>query len=250
VPLRLGIDDLDRRAALASEHPGDDPAIFQHDGVDAEIAFDAAAGIEDMDQQFMLWMNRHAGQVGADSLAFAECMWHFAHCFLNTSLPAATSPLRSTSASNSWITFSRSGFGRPPAQCQQRLGSLTDLRIGMDVQCLLFVERQIGQLHGASFDGVEIGERGRGSAEQHFGRGRAGGRAQGAHAFHQLRPRLGDWLPDRADRMRVARSEVVLGVNNASDLAADFVGLRPELDQLADRVGPRLHRRDSRRPPP
>ena len=43
-----------------------------------------------------------------------ECVWHLAHSFLKTSLPREASPPFRTIGESAWMTFSRSGSGRPP----------------------------------------------------------------------------------------------------------------------------------------
>jgi hypothetical protein len=71
VTLRFGVDDFDSGLAFAGQHPGDDAAVGEHRRVHTEIPFDAAAGIEDVNQKLVLGMDRHACQVGADPLALA-----------------------------------------------------------------------------------------------------------------------------------------------------------------------------------
>ena len=50
-----------------------------------------------------------------------ECVWHLAHSFLKTSLPREASPPFRTTGDRAWMTFSRSGSGRPPPLASRAL---------------------------------------------------------------------------------------------------------------------------------
>ena len=70
-------------------------------------------------------------------------MWHLAHWFLKTTLPAAASPFSFVSGSSSSSTFCRSGVGSPPPFGQQLLRPPADGLVGVVGQGLLLVERQV-----------------------------------------------------------------------------------------------------------
>ena len=69
--LALGVDDFDRRLRFRSEHSVNDNSIQRKNGVTAVVAFYTATWIEDVSQEFNLWMNGHAGQIRANFLTLA-----------------------------------------------------------------------------------------------------------------------------------------------------------------------------------
>ena len=71
MPLALGIDEFDRRLALAGEKAVDHAAVFGGDGVGAVVALDGTVRVEDVNQQLLRRMDRHARQLRADLAAFA-----------------------------------------------------------------------------------------------------------------------------------------------------------------------------------
>ena len=63
------------------------PSCSRHH-VDAVVALDAAAGVDDVDEQMVLGVDGHAGQVGADLGRPRRCGCGTGqHCFLKTTLP-------------------------------------------------------------------------------------------------------------------------------------------------------------------
>ena len=72
VPLPLGVDQLDGGLGLGGEQPADHAAVGGGDGVLDEVALDAPAGVEDVDQQLVAGDGGHAGEVRAD-LAALRC---------------------------------------------------------------------------------------------------------------------------------------------------------------------------------
>ena len=104
------------RLGLGGEQAVEDPAVGGGDGVLDEVPLDAPARVEDVDQQLVLGVGGHAGQVGADlaPLAAVACgTWRTAA--VKTSLPLrGVAALRGRPGASASMTFWRSASGRPP----------------------------------------------------------------------------------------------------------------------------------------
>ena len=106
---------------LGREQAVEDPAVVGRDGVLDEVPLDAPARVEDVDQQFLLGVRGHPGQVGADLAPLAAVGVALGALVLEDLLPlGGVAAFRSTGASSS-MTFWRSASGRPPP-CFRGLG--------------------------------------------------------------------------------------------------------------------------------
>ena len=54
-----------------AKHAVQHAAIGEHDDVRLVVAFDIAAGVENVDEQLLLAVNAHAGEIGSDGRPFA-----------------------------------------------------------------------------------------------------------------------------------------------------------------------------------
>lgn len=71
MPLRLGVDQLDRGFRLRGQESADHAAVGGRDRVLDEIPLDASARVEDVDQKLVARNDGHAREVGADLATFA-----------------------------------------------------------------------------------------------------------------------------------------------------------------------------------
>ena len=130
-----------------------------------------------------------------------ECVWHLAHSFLKTSLPREASPPFRTIGDSAWMTFSRSGSGRPPPLASRALArSAIDLS-GWAARACVCVERQERHRHLARLDPADQRARPVRPAEQRQDARLAGRRGHRPHRVDQGRPDLG-----RVARRRRRRS--------------------------------------------
>ena len=85
------------------------------------------------------------------------CVWHLAHWFLNTTLPAAASPFSLMTAHQVLDHLLPVGAGQGAAAPEDREGVPADAGVRVVGQSLLLVERQVGELELAVVDRARAG---------------------------------------------------------------------------------------------
>ena len=66
----LRVVDLESVAILGGQQTREYLSLAGDDGVLPVVPLDAPVGVEDVDEQFLLWMDRHTGQLRSDVRAF------------------------------------------------------------------------------------------------------------------------------------------------------------------------------------
>ena len=239
VPLALGVDQLDGGLGLRREQPADHAAVGGGDRVLDEVALDAPARVEDVDQQLVAGQGgrcrtgpgrpgrprRRGGGTWRTAAGRPACR------------AAGSPPCLSCGASRS-ITFCRSGSGRPPPLAQQLLARAAIVAVGVGGQGLLLVERQLGEpdlaLAPAHRPGPGSSRHGR--ARPGCTRERTRGPSVGKPFDHRL-PDLGRLARRRRRRpgRRPARASV-RGVIRSSSSSRDSSSGGTQLDELPRRV--------------
>ena len=120
-----------------------------------------------------------------------ECVWHLAHSFLKTSLPREASPPFRTIGASAWMTFSRSGSGRPPPLASRALARSAIVLSGWAARACDWRERQERHRHLARLDPAHQRVRPVRLAEQRQDARLPGRRGHRPHRVDQGRPHLG-----------------------------------------------------------
>ena len=141
--LSLHVDQFDRRFAFAGHHSGHNGPIGGLNVVGSEVSFDASIRIEDMDQQFVLWMDSHTSQFRPDLVPQIAVLVAQSAMLLVDQLAIAPVTLGVSGILPSFHNALSIGVENTAAAFHHRDGFLADLRIGMVTEQLTLVELQI-----------------------------------------------------------------------------------------------------------
>ncbi len=142
------------------------PPVGGGDRILHEVALDAPAGVEDVNQQLAARNGRHTGEVGADLAPFAIVAVALGALLLEDQLaPRGISPLLELGArADRSRAADRGREGRRHGQ--QLFGTRGDLAIGMGRQGLFLIECQLGEPGRVVLEPVDEGRNPVGTAEQ------------------------------------------------------------------------------------
>ena len=151
------IEQLDRRFAFRGQQAVHHPAVVGDHGIDAEVPLDAAAGVDDVDQQFFFGMHGHAGQVGTDSRPFARVYVTLRAMLFENLFAGRSVPLALDDRQQFFDDLLAIGIGQPAPFRQKLLGPRGDFLVGMCRQVLLLLEGYFRQRDLSRFHGVDQG---------------------------------------------------------------------------------------------
>ena len=141
--LSLHVDQFDRCFALACHHSCNNGPIGGLNVVGSEVSFDAAIRIEDMDQEFMLWMDGHTCQFRSDLVPQIAVLVAQSAMLLVDQLAIGPVTLGVSGVLPSFHNALSIGVENTTAALHHRDGLFADLRIGMVTEQLTLVELQI-----------------------------------------------------------------------------------------------------------